>query len=620
LVKKKMNGKHVHMVIGIALAAFALGVVGEPAHAQLSGAIFTTLEDGTRVNANIYKSKEEVYLDGGPGPNAPITAAGLPDGWYYFQVTDPSGKVLLSTDPVKCRAFLVVGGVISEVDGSASSLQKVKGKMVDAACAHDTGDDQDWGATTVQLMPYDDSPNNGDEYKVWATPVDYFVGDPELVDNPEYFHGFVPHWSKTDNFKVRHGKPTIPPVITVLKFKDCDADGHWDVDEEEIPGWPIQAEDPLFVTNCYYTPAQIVACNPGVWTITEADSLNPGESWLQTALIIDGVDQPVSKVAPVTVAGFSEETHQVIYGNIPLGSITACKFYDRNGNGTWDLGGDDPEPPVAGIRFTLTGVNVRGEPVDLVAHTGDDGCAVFSDLLPGVYTLTEELPTNCNWQATTPDVIEGILIDTCAGPANASHTFGNKITGLADFGTKGYWHNKNGLTEITCDDDPTTDDDVQYINGLAPYAAASSYFEEGDEPFDGYFSDGFTPVPAAYKVKEDGSTEEIWGAGTCQAEISQFLVGANAGGDPREQLAQQLLAFILNVRHRLGGDGAVQLPDGSFKLASELIAEAIAAWSTGTASEQNQMQELLNALNESDALPYIFYEPCEVIYPEPPAP
>lgn len=39
-------------------------------------------------------------------------------------------------------------------------------------------------------------------YKVWATPVEMFVGDPELVDNPDYFHGFVPAWSKTDNYKV----------------------------------------------------------------------------------------------------------------------------------------------------------------------------------------------------------------------------------------------------------------------------------------------------------------------------------------------------------------------------------------------------------------------------------
>jgi hypothetical protein len=60
------------------------------AHAP-SGAIFTTLPDGSEVNFNIYEAKEDVYLDGGPGIGAPQTAAGLDDGIYVFQVTDPSG-------------------------------------------------------------------------------------------------------------------------------------------------------------------------------------------------------------------------------------------------------------------------------------------------------------------------------------------------------------------------------------------------------------------------------------------------------------------------------------------------------------------------------------------------
>src|SRR3954466_8538482 len=70
--------------------------------ARLSGAVFTTTANGSRVNANIYPSKSAVYLDGGPGNNAPAKAAALPAGDYYFQVTDPSGKVLLSTDAIAC--------------------------------------------------------------------------------------------------------------------------------------------------------------------------------------------------------------------------------------------------------------------------------------------------------------------------------------------------------------------------------------------------------------------------------------------------------------------------------------------------------------------------------------
>ena len=53
------------------------------------------------MNFNIYDSKDDVYLDGGPGPGAPQTAAGLDDGTYYFMVTDPSGHTLLSEDPIE---------------------------------------------------------------------------------------------------------------------------------------------------------------------------------------------------------------------------------------------------------------------------------------------------------------------------------------------------------------------------------------------------------------------------------------------------------------------------------------------------------------------------------------
>ncbi|HYY69850.1 MAG TPA: hypothetical protein VE734_08960, partial [Terriglobales bacterium] len=56
------------------LIAFAV----QPAMAQApSGAIFTTDSTGTLVNGNIYTDKGQVYLNGGPPPQAPCTAAGL---------------------------------------------------------------------------------------------------------------------------------------------------------------------------------------------------------------------------------------------------------------------------------------------------------------------------------------------------------------------------------------------------------------------------------------------------------------------------------------------------------------------------------------------------------------
>src|SRR5215471_1469437 len=55
-------------------------------------ALYTTTNDGTAVNANIYATSTDVYISG--GPQNPKAAGLVPDGTYYFQVTDPSGGTL----------------------------------------------------------------------------------------------------------------------------------------------------------------------------------------------------------------------------------------------------------------------------------------------------------------------------------------------------------------------------------------------------------------------------------------------------------------------------------------------------------------------------------------------
>jgi hypothetical protein len=243
------------------LGGLVLGMPGSPvdAHAP-SGAIFTTLPDGSEVNFNRYSDKNLVYLDGGPGPGAPQTAAGLDDGTYYFQVTDPSGKTLLSQDPIECRQFSVVGGVIVDATGS---------------CPHVEGFDQDWGATTIQLMPFGDTPNRGGEYKVWVT----MVGDYDpTFSTPGNRHGFVPAHSKTDNFKVGG----VIREIDVKFFHDTvDANGMQDWDEPQVSGFHTTWKDTHGASNkkwSYYAPelyvydyAHIEAVEPGTHQIVLQD-------------------------------------------------------------------------------------------------------------------------------------------------------------------------------------------------------------------------------------------------------------------------------------------------------------------------------------------------------------
>ena len=238
------------LLLGLGVAAAAVAGTALPALAHApSGAIFTTLADGSEVNLNQFPSKADVYLDGGPGPGAPQHAAGLDDGTYVFQVTDPSGKTLLSEDAAKCRQFTVAAGVISGV--------------VATGCQHATGNDVDHPpAKTVQLIPYKNTPNPGGVYKVWVTRVeDFLLGCQELgksgatgldlVDcgakDQGNAHGFIPSHSKTDNFKV---KDTPIREIDAIFYKDADGDGAYDwYVEQQLTGLHMSWTDTLGVKN-----------------------------------------------------------------------------------------------------------------------------------------------------------------------------------------------------------------------------------------------------------------------------------------------------------------------------------------------------------------------------------
>ena len=271
--------------------AFAAVVSANPP----SGAIFTTVADGSEVNFNIYPNKEAVYLDGGPGPGAPQTAAGLDDGTYVFQVTDPSGKKLLSTDAARCRQFQVSGGIITSV--------------VATGCQHVTGLDVDHGAVTVQLMPYLDTPNQGGVYKVWATLASNYRCDLNVVDcgyqAGHNVHGFSPSDSKTDNFKVRN---RVPQEIDTIFFVDTNRNNYWDEDSEPaLDGMQVTWTDTLGAKNnksSYYAPeldvnheAHVEAPEPGAHRIAINDQ--PG---CPVGLVtVDGWRQPEAGPQEVTV-------------------------------------------------------------------------------------------------------------------------------------------------------------------------------------------------------------------------------------------------------------------------------------------------------------------------------
>jgi hypothetical protein len=255
----------------------------------ISGAIFTTTPNGSIVNENVrYPAKRNVYLDGGPPRNAPASAAGLKEGYYVFQITNPNGRVALSEDPAKCRIIrvssegviveLVLPNTLPDLDltnnytpiskkgpkgGPKAQLLSVTPCHIpddpEGAAGeheqHDTNHDLDhWsdkGAIVVQMMPFLDTPNNGGVYKAWVTPLQsYLDHDGNLSEIPsergtvkekgkdvgfKEDPGFGPPRSdvKTDNFKVKDEGKEEPAVLTVRKFHDLDADGVWDSNEPD---------------------------------------------------------------------------------------------------------------------------------------------------------------------------------------------------------------------------------------------------------------------------------------------------------------------------------------------------------------------------------------------------
>lgn len=195
-------------VIFLLMGWLVVALGASPSHAQISGAIFTTNSACDGTDLNIYMNKQQVYSDG--GPPAP-GAAGLPDGEYFVQVTEPNGTLLGTSvgHPVDQTPVLVVNGEFVQCY-----------KLCDILIRASDGMSNGCG--------YDDTSNFGGEYKLWISM------DPNFANS----------LSKTDNFKVKGAGPPPPPQteIIAIKFYDANANGVQDGGEPVIPDWHIELQ------------------------------------------------------------------------------------------------------------------------------------------------------------------------------------------------------------------------------------------------------------------------------------------------------------------------------------------------------------------------------------------
>jgi hypothetical protein len=437
----------------VMLAFFLAGSFTEAAGP--TGAIFTTTPDGVIVNENVrYEDKRDVYLDGGPPPNAPKTAAGLDDGLYVFQVTDPSGKFLLSEDPAKCRVVRVEDGVIvARVNPDFPGVDLItadptftygnganaKPCHVDddpphptdpgvrgASGRHDTNvdfDHGDTGAIVVQLMPYGTTPNPGGVYKAWITPLDKYVEkggelnvEPKkLPPSKQRPHscpdfcasadaGFKHPDIKTDNFKVQEVEEFDPPEITVRKFHDLNGDGIWDEGEPEIGvdecvdavGNLGDCADPDFGGWPYnFTepgfPAQ------GFFTPNTHVAAEPGD-YLVCEEILDGWFQSASRLDGVYDDPFQQCVTVPVAGTSgETHEVVFGNYMEGTKSGTKFSA--ETGAALEGWEIHLYGTDGLGNAVHEHATTDAGGAYTFS-VPPGSYTVCEEM--QLGWVQTYP--------------------------------------------------------------------------------------------------------------------------------------------------------------------------------------------------------------------------
>lgn len=398
-------------LVFLLLIAVAAGCVlaATPAQAKLTGAVWTTLPDGTAVDHNVYNAKEDVYLNGGPFH---ASGAWLPDGDYYFMVTDPPGKTLLSTDaPSAGDPYGDFHRRIHIQDGKVLQPSPVP-PYTNHLFAADT---KRPGNFTIQLMPYNNSKNG--EYKMWVTPVeDYQPG------NPASKFGYLPSDSKTDNFRVRRGRL----IIFGHKFEDDNGNGIWDPGEPSLADWEIQLW--MKVKNTFvYQSSSFTDSGDGsyVFQITQAGTYRIYEilksGFTQTKPLSPNYYE-INITKAMLTAGTAIGPKD--FGNretIVIGAdISGLKWADVNGNGALDVG----EPPLANWCVEIVagqfdgGGNFVPDPsvTDLndvlgpwIACTNENGIWEKADLRHGyVYRVCEQQQPG--WTQTAPlDQSLGIL-------------------------------------------------------------------------------------------------------------------------------------------------------------------------------------------------------------------
>jgi hypothetical protein len=214
---RRVAGLTTLVALVVALLALVPGAFG----GGVTGAAFTTVnttydggdfcKNGTGyVNCNIYEGKQYVWLNGGP------STAYVGDGDYFFAVLAPGGQHnpldggannLSDTtcDPYSCPATNSDGSAIPSGDLYTNRMFHVTGGVIDNVY----GSTHIFDSNKINLMPYDDTTNNGGVYIL------------AICSLKDGYAAVTPSNCKYDAFKIAPGETTTPDASPPTVTKDA---------------------------------------------------------------------------------------------------------------------------------------------------------------------------------------------------------------------------------------------------------------------------------------------------------------------------------------------------------------------------------------------------------------
>jgi hypothetical protein len=276
------------------------------------------------------------------------------------------------------------------------------------------------------------------------------------------------------------------------------------------------------------------------------------------------------------------------------GSITVCKYYDKNADGTKQAG----EPSLTGWPFCINPLD-GGTPAMVTQLTANGGCATWSNLTtPGDYVVTEANANESNWFHSPGET--GTSMIMLASGGDETRSFGNYCTSPSGGLTLGFWSNKNGNKLLTGSPNGT---------GTTLTAAVVNLLNAGT-----------TSCPGGVLRNANGSVHVFTNS---YSAFRSWLLGGTAT-NMAYMLSVQLTALKLDVYFGFVDTNAYDLC--SSMTVSALITTAsdqlcmdgntIAGNPTRTAQEM--LKNCIDAINNNGAV--VPVTPCPVSFPNPPAP